>query len=120
MPLTIPAGSLAIAWLGVTIIQLVSGSPRQAAYLRRPVLGPLSLTVLTFLVVTVAWALFFAVTLTSPRPEIVPGWFGWAIIGLAATTLVASLILDVGNTWRSRHARHTPPAPSTEPDQLML
>ena len=120
MPLSVVVGSLAVEFLCVTMIELVTGSPRHPTYLRTPLRGRVTITVLLFALITAAWTFAFVVNVTLPHAVEVPPWWSWGLIALTAAGAVIARILDVGNTWRTRHTRHTPPGPSPEPAQFML
>lgn len=116
MPVTVAVGSVAVEWLCLAIIQLVSGSRRRLTYLRTPLWGPVSRIVLIYLLAAAVWAFAFVVVWTLPHVAILPG-YSWGIIAIAGAAIIASLLEDRGNARRSRGTRPTPPTPSTEPDQ---
>jgi hypothetical protein len=55
MPISVLAGGIAVAFLCLAVIQLVSGSPRARASRRTPLWGPVTPSVLVFLLATVSW-----------------------------------------------------------------
>jgi hypothetical protein len=61
MPTSVPAGILAVEWLCLAIVQLVSGSPRYEDYLRTRLWWRVTSIVLVFLLPTAAFAFLFVV-----------------------------------------------------------
>ena len=120
MPMSVPAGILAVEWLCLAIIQLVSGSRRYENYLRTRLWWRVTPIVLVFLFPTAASAFLFVVLWTSPHADVISPLLGGGVIALAAAAIIASLILELRSARRGRPTRHTPPGPSTEPDQFML
>ena len=119
MPTSVPSGILAVEWLCLAVIQLVSGSPRYEDYLRTRLWWHVSPIVVVFLLPTAAFACLFVVQWTSPHVDVISPLFGGDVIALAAVAIIASLIHELRSARRGRPTRHTPPGPSTEPDQFM-
>lgn len=116
MPISVPAASLTVEWLCLALIQLVTGSPRQPAYLRTPVWWRVTPVVLVFLLPTVASAFLFVVLLTSRTVDTISPLFGWGCIVVAAASTIASLTLELRAARRSRRSRPIPPTLAAEPD----
>lgn len=116
MPMSVLAGSLTVDWFCLALIQFVTGSPRYADYLRKPLWGRVTLVVLVLLFPAVASAFNFVVLLTSPYVDTVSPLLGWGVIAIVAAAIITSLILELRYAQRSRHSHPTPLSPSPEPD----